>query len=171
MNTLIAYASKYGATRQACQELAGKLSGTVTLADLATGETADPGDFDRVLVGGAIYAGGLRPEAKLFLQTHHDVLLRKDLGLFLCGADETADNREKFFADNVPAELLAHARVRGHFGHQFHFDRMNFFERMIVRKIVKVRQSEDRLDLEAIGRFARDVEQQTQEVQAGEQGL
>ncbi len=159
MNTLIAYAGKHGATRQACEELMRGLSGEVTLVDLGAGETADPADYDRVLVGGAIYAGALKEEAKTFLEEHQAVLLTVDLGLFLCGADKKEQRQETFFADNVPAELLSHARVRGHFGHQFHFDRMNFFERLIVKKVVKVRQSEDKLDLDAIKRFASAVEQ------------
>ena len=159
MNTLIAYAGKYGATREACEELRNELTGEVTLVDLGAGETADPADFDRVLVGGAIYAGALKEEAKTFLEEHQAVLQTVDLGLFLCGADEKEERRETFFRDNVPEDLLSHARVRGHFGHQFHFDRMNFFERMIVKKIVKVRKSEDKLDREAVKRFASAVEQ------------
>lgn len=159
MNTLIVYDSKHGATRQACGELAGRLRGQVTLVDLGAGETAGPEGFDWVLVGGPIYAGSLRSGVKGYLDTHREVLLKKDLGLFLCGADQTQEHRENFLANNVPEDLLVHARVRGHFGHQFHFDRMNFLERTIVKKIVKVRGSEDKVDLEGIERFAQMVDQ------------
>ncbi len=86
MNVLIAVASKYGATRDIADEIAGVLEQkgmetTTQACDAAT----DVDGFDAVIVGSAVYAGRWRPEAMAFVSDHAAQLESIPVWLFSSG--------------------------------------------------------------------------------------
>jgi len=134
MNTLILYATKHGAAADIAQRIAEKTSGT-TLHNLAQANVPNLADFDCIIVGSAVYAGMFRKEAKAFLAAHADVLLQKRLGLFASGLLPAEE--QKNFADNVPAQLLAHASAAMLLGGVFDPAKANFAERMAMKAVAK----------------------------------
>jgi len=152
--TLVIYATRNGTTARAAGLLAEKLAGEVVLAEIGKGDAPDLGSFDTVLVGGSIRAGKVHKDVSKLCEQHRPTLLTKRLGLFLCHMYE-GETARKQFDDAYPAELREHATAAGLFRGAFDFDKMGFFEKVIVRKVAGVTESMDELDLEAIETFAR----------------
>lgn len=142
MKTLIVYRSKYGAARKCCEALKEKLQGDIEVYDLKNKNNFVLGDYDRVIVGGSIYAGQIQKEVKEFCTKNLEELKNKNLGLFICCMSDDKKAEEQIKA-SFP-ELIEFAKVKDNFGGEFKLSSMNFFERFIIKKMAKI--SEDKED-------------------------
>jgi menaquinone-dependent protoporphyrinogen oxidase len=109
--------------------------------------------FDTVVVGGSIHAGQVQRKIKAFCRNNSSVLQKKHLGLFLCCMEE-GDTAQKQFDEAYPAELRNHATATGLFGGEFDFDKMNFIQKAIVKKVAGVTSNVSRVKSESIEVFA-----------------
>lgn len=150
MSILIAYATKHGFTKKCAELLAEKLGEDPDIFDLDRARP-DLNQYDKVIVGGAIYAGKICKPTALFCAGNLNALKGKKLGLFICGMLEDA---QKQLESAFPSELLAAAIAREYLGGEFDFQKMNFFERFIIKKISGSDQNQTRLMEANISRFA-----------------
>ena len=151
MKTLILYATKHGATREAAERIAQKIPGTM-LHDLKQANIPPLADFDCVIFGSSIYVGSIRKEAKTFLEQNADRLKEKKFGLFLCGLQE---NEEKqFFASNFSPDILTAAKATAFFGGIFDPKKAGFMERFIIKTVAKLPEYTDRINNTKIDQFA-----------------
>ena len=151
MKTLILYATKHGATREAAQRIAKHINGAV-LHDLKEEGMPSLVDFDCVIIGSSIYVGQIRKEAKMFLAQNADKLKKKRLGLFLCGLQE---NEEKqFFSANFPPDILSAAKATAFLGGIFDPKKAGFMERFIIKVVAKLPGYMDKIDNGRIEQFA-----------------
>ncbi|HEQ71488.1 MAG TPA: hypothetical protein ENN69_03275 [Spirochaetia bacterium] len=137
MKTLVYYASKTGALAECVEKMLPLLKGDVTVIRHGKdGKNPDPAAYDRVLLGGSVHAGKIQSAIRKYAQKNLPGLLQKKVGLFLCSLTppEKADN---YFAENWPLQLVKAAAARGLFGGAVYFDRLNGFERFIMKKITK----------------------------------
>lgn len=135
MKTLIVYASSTGTVEKCAKALAELLPGA-ELHALAKKANPSPEGYDAVIIGGCIRGGGLAPFAQMYLEECEEMLLEKQLGLFICcGDDEMA---EEYFSGNVSEALLAHAKVRMSFGGELDADRAKgMIDRMLVKSMLQ----------------------------------
>lgn len=151
MKTLVVYASKHGCAEKTAGLLAEKLAGEVTLVNLEKGEAPDPVDYDAVVVGGSVYVGNVQKSVSSFLEQNKDALMEKRLGLYLCCSHlEQLDTQMKAA---FPEPLYSHG-VKEHLGFAYDFKKLNFFERMIIKKIAKVSASSETIYHENVERLA-----------------
>lgn len=152
MSTAIIYISKRGATEKNVMLLKEKLTDdTLYLCNLKS-DSCNPENFDNVIIGGPIYAGQLSGKIKKFCKKHAAVLQHKKLGLFITCMDET-DKVKEFLSNNYPEGLLNVACATGVFGGEFNFDRMNFLERAIIKKISGSTENISKINEKAIDDF------------------
>ncbi|MFW6362352.1 MAG: flavodoxin domain-containing protein [Spirochaeta sp.] len=156
MKTLIAYATKYGATEKAARKLAEQLSGEVELINLVQKRTPDISGCDRVIIGGSIYCGNIQEEVKQFSSENQQQLLQQPLGLFICCKDE--ENADEQLQNAFDPQLVQHAAHTGYFGYEYNFRKMNFFLRMLIRKFARIKESQFKLREENISDFARKMD-------------
>lgn len=57
--------------------------------------------------------------------------------------------------NNFPPELLKIAVAKEHFGGEFRFDKMNFLERMVVRKVSNISSDQSNILRDNINKFAK----------------
>jgi menaquinone-dependent protoporphyrinogen oxidase len=152
MKTLIVYATHHGCTEECANRLRQGLGGEADLVRLRGGYSGDLHAYERVLVGGSIHIGKVQGAVKRFCKEHLDLLLAKQLGLFLCCMAEGAD-AQKEFDDAFPEVLRRHARASGMFGGAFRFEKMNMLQRAMIRKISGLDKSVDKIRQEAIDEF------------------
>ena len=152
MSTLIAYATKHGFTKQCVELLAEQLSESLDIVDLNHNQP-NLSKYEKVIVGGSVYAGGIRKPVAQFINNNLETLKDKKLGLFICGAAHD-DDVKKEIADNFPEALRVNALIMDTFGGQFDLDKMNFFERAIIKKINEKEQFQPQILTENITRFA-----------------
>ena len=134
MNTLILYATKYGAAREIAERISGCIGGA-TLHDLKQGDVPALAGFDCVIIGSSVYAGSIRKEAKAFLKQNADSLRDKKLGLFLSGIG--GSDEKKAFEDNFPPDILKAAKSASFLGGIFDPKKASAAERLIIKAVTK----------------------------------
>jgi menaquinone-dependent protoporphyrinogen oxidase len=123
------------------------------LVDLAANEVPDPALFDRIVVGSPVYLG--RPDAKVlsFCAEHRDLLLQRELGLFLCGLKKLAYEQEVELA--FAEALRHHAKRIEVFGGNLNFDELSFFEKMVAQSTLQLNHSVQEMDEQKIAEYAQ----------------
>jgi len=154
METLIAYSTKHGATEKAAKKLAEKIGGSTTLINLKDlrAKSVDLAKFERVAIGGSIYAGSIQKEVKEFCMKNEEILVSKRLGIFICCGNE--EQAEEQLAASFSEKIHSGATVKGHFGYEFNFEKLSFMSRFFVKKVSKITESQFRLNEENIAVFA-----------------
>ncbi|MFH1214060.1 MAG: flavodoxin domain-containing protein [Candidatus Neomarinimicrobiota bacterium] len=156
MQTLIVYATKHGCTENCAESLARRLTGDVKTVNLKKNKLPDLDGFETIIVGGSIHAGRVQGIIKRFCQNHHDRLMEKRLGLFLCCMEE-GDKAQAQFDLAFPGDLRAHAVVKGLFGGVIDFQKMNWLEKTIMKKIAKTDQNITNIKESEIDRFTQSI--------------
>ncbi|MDR1746316.1 MAG: flavodoxin domain-containing protein [Tannerella sp.] len=143
MRTAIIYASKHGTTAKVAQKIAERFPTTESVAvyNLKTDKQIDIQSFDTVVLGTAVYAGKPLPAMQNFCERQSGALLNKHLGLFVCGMEQDANKQQQETTNAFPHVLREKALAAQFLGGEFLFDRMNFLERLIIKKIAKTDQN------------------------------
>lgn len=144
----IVYATKYGTTEKVARHIAQLLDGNATLIKLKETKLPDLAAYDCIVVGGSVYAGKMQPRVTAFCARYMDVLLQKRVALFMCAMNIKEYDQE--LANAYPEQLRSHAVCVSIAGGEFLFDRMNFIERFLVRKISGITATVSKLDYEKI---------------------
>lgn len=157
MKTLIAYSTTHGCTEKTANELAGFLGGQTSVLNLKKNRIDNLNDFDRVIIGGSIHAGQIQKRVKDFCNKNLEILKIKELGLFICCMEE-GETAQKQLMEAFPEELHKVAKATAFFGGAFDFEKMNFLQKMIVKKVAKVEHSTSKVDHEAIRKFSKKMD-------------
>jgi menaquinone-dependent protoporphyrinogen oxidase len=153
MKTAIVYATTHGCTETCAQKLAARLPGDTDRFNLKEKPQISLANYDRILIGGSIHAGRIQGSVRRFASGNLPVLLQKRIGLFICCMEKGEKARQQL-DQSFPAGLLEHASAAGLFGGGFDFERMNFLQKAIIKKIAKIDHSVNNIDEQAINRFA-----------------
>jgi menaquinone-dependent protoporphyrinogen oxidase len=161
MQTAIIYASKHGTTEKVAFSIAEKLKETNEVALFSLNKIPNPNisDFEMVILGSSIYAGQASDKMKTFCKANESVLSRKKTGLFVCGMQPDKEEKEKELKDAYPEILRGSAQATGFLGGAFLFEKMNFFERLIIKKIAKTSTSVEQIDWEAVDEFVKKLKE------------
>lgn len=136
MTTAIIYASKYGCAADCAVYLKNNLAGDIMLIDInKTAEQINLEKFDRVIIGGSVYAGKINKKLRAFCQSNLGILTQKKLGLFLCCVpSKTAD---RFWAANFPKALLDSVQTKKIFGSEARLEKMGLADKLIIKAVTK----------------------------------
>lgn len=145
MKTLILYTSSHGTTQKMAEYLLVKFSGNAELVNLKTNKNVDINQYDTIIVGTSIHAGMVPGFLRKFLQSNIDSLSHKRIALFLSCMYE-GEVVEKQFNDAFPLILRNISVYNAIAGGEFLFEKMNFIEKILVKKIAKVNQSISKID-------------------------
>ncbi|MFW6264659.1 MAG: flavodoxin domain-containing protein [Bacillota bacterium] len=153
MKTLILYATKYGAAETCAKKLKEKLSGEVELLNLKGAKNIDLATYDKVIIGSSVYIGKIRKEARNFCENNLNELQKKKIALYI-SCMSRGEDAEKQIANNFPSVLVENALTVDILGGAFSFKKMNFFERMVIKKIAGTDEDESNILEESINKFA-----------------
>jgi menaquinone-dependent protoporphyrinogen oxidase len=159
MKTLILYATKYGATSEIADRIAARLE-SVVLRDLKRDGRYDAAilkDFDCVVIGGSLYAGMLRKEAKKYVSENAAALAQKRLGLFLSGMSQNHEDSQQAFAENFPPSVLQSAKSIAFLGGIFDPAKAKGVDKFIFRAVTKQRDYANTISDERIDVFVREL--------------
>lgn len=152
MKTAIIYYSKHGTTEKVAHLIGEKLSSEPAYISLKECHNPSIRDYDRVILGTSIYAG--RPGKLMckFCDENRTQLEQKVIALFICGMDDThtVEELKNAFPESLHSKAVAEAILGG----EFLFDKMNFIERFITKKVTKVADSVSSLRYDAITVFS-----------------
>lgn len=154
MNTLIVYASKYGCAEKCANLLSKDLTGNVDLINIKENQIVNLSQYDKVIIGGSMYIGKIQKEVTAFCNKNLEILKEKAIGLFVCGMQE-GDALQTELNVSFPKELMDIAKSIECFGGEFILDKMNFMEKMIVKKVSKVTSNTSNILEENIHKFTQ----------------
>ncbi len=135
MNTAIVYSTKYGCTEKCAIFLKDKLSGSIDLYNLKSNINIDISTYNKIIIGGSIYAGKIRREVSEFCSANNELLKQKKIGLFICGM--LHENAETEINSSYSEDLLNSAIVKEFFGGEFRFDKMKSLDKFLVKLVSK----------------------------------
>lgn len=158
MATIVIYMTKHGTTEKIVSILKSKLDNQVDEVCNLKSQKCDISKYDDIIIGGSIHAGQVQSKIKKFCKNHESDLLNKKLGLFITCMEES-ESKLEFLKNSFPENLLNHAVVTGIFGGEFNFDKMNFVEKAIIKKITGFTTSKSRIDEKEIAEFAEKFSQ------------
>jgi menaquinone-dependent protoporphyrinogen oxidase len=154
MNTLIVYASKHGCTEKCAKLVSKELNDKVDIINLKNVMDIDISKYEKVIIGGSIYIGKIQKEVTEFCSKNLDKLKEKRIGLFICGMQE-GDRINTELNQNFTSELTKIAKAKEYLGGEFILDKMNFMEKMIVKKVSKVTSNKSNILEDNIHKFAQ----------------
>lgn len=158
MKTAIIYSSTHGTTEKVALEIQNKLgSERCNLFNLKVNDKVDLSGYSQVVIGGSIHAGMIQGRIKDFCNKNMVSLLDKDLALYLSCMHE-GEEAKKQFEMNYPELLRNHARIKKLTGGEFLFEKMNFFQKAIVRKVSGVKQTQSKMDQKAIDDMVNELQ-------------
>jgi menaquinone-dependent protoporphyrinogen oxidase len=160
MNTLIVYASKYGCTEKCAKLIAKELNDKVDIINLKKVKDMNLSKYDKVIIGGSIYIGKIQKDVAEFCSKYLDELKEKQIGLFICGMAEGEAIKTEL-NKNFRPELLKIAKAKEYLGGEFLLDKMSFMDKIIVKKVSKVKSNKCNILEDKIHEFtqAMNVEQ------------
>lgn len=151
MHTLLVYASKYGCTEKCAKLVSEKLHDNVDMVNLKNEKDIDLSKYDKVIIGGSIYIGRILKEITEFCSKYLNILKDKKIGIFICGMQKDAIETE--INQNFPPEILEIVHVKESFGGEFIFEKMNFWEKTIVKIIAKTNSDISEIQEDNIDKF------------------
>ena len=157
MTVLVAYASKHGSTQEIAQRIAEHLRQLGIQAEARPlEEVSDPGSYEALVIGSAIYYGSWMKEATEWVHRNQAVLAKLPVWLFSVGPlgaeGKDAEQQPKEMAEFQQAIRPREQRVFfGALDHQ----RLSFAERMVV-KAVRAPEGDYR-DWEAIDAWSASI--------------
>jgi menaquinone-dependent protoporphyrinogen oxidase len=159
MKTAIIYTSKHGTTAKVAQMIAERLAGNqVSIIDLKNDKHPDVNSFDGIILGTSIYASASSKTMQRFCKDSVETLKQKRLALFVCGMEPDKVKQQQELANACPQELYEHAVSECFAGGEFLFEKMNFFERVVIKRIAKTDKSVSQIKEDEIDRLVTEYE-------------
>jgi len=156
MKTLIVYATNHGTSEQIAKLIAEKAANETDLVNLKKEKKIDLHSYEQIIIGGSIHAGTIQKPLRRFIEGSMSQLLQKRIGLFLsCMHEQKA---QKQFEMVFPEILRTHAQSKQLTGGEFRFDKMNFIERAIVKKVAGISESISNINFDAIERLVEEMD-------------
>jgi menaquinone-dependent protoporphyrinogen oxidase len=157
MKRAIIYTSKHGITEKVVQLIAGRLTGNqASIIDLKKDKRLDIHSFDGIILGTSIYVGAPSKTMQRFCKGNIETLRQKRLALFVCGMEPDETKQQQELAIAYPQELYTVTKCFA--GGEFLFEKMNFFERAIIKRIAKTDKSVSQIREDEIERFVTEYE-------------
>ena len=157
MKTVVIYATKHGTTKKAAELIAAKLTGEVSVLNIKEVKITDVEAADTVVIGGPFYIGMLRKPLKTFVQDHLETLLKKRVALFFCAGVEDEKTFEQELSKNLPEKLLQSAVFKDSVGFEFDFKKMSGIEKLMIGKVMGLKESRFNLKLDRIDELVKAV--------------
>lgn len=156
MKTAIIYASHHGTTAKIAEYISKfQAAKNPDLINVKKNLNPDLSQYSYIIIGGSIHASNIQSSIKKFCKKYEDDLLKKNLGLFLCCMNEP--DFDKQFENAFPEKLRKHAVAHTIAGGEFLFEKMNFIERAIVKKVAKIKNTVSKINYSSIDIFLNDI--------------
>jgi menaquinone-dependent protoporphyrinogen oxidase len=158
---LIAYASKYGSTKEIAEKIGEMLKQEGLQADvLPVKSVKNPAAYKNMVLGVAMYIGMWRKEAVNFLKANEKLLAERKVWIFATGPSGKGDPKELLKGVIVPNRVKQVIdRIKPQDVAAFHgsldVKKMNPFEKWIIKN-VKAEMGDFR-DWDAINKWAKGI--------------
>lgn len=152
MKTALIYATLHGTTKKAAKYIAENLSDEVELISLDT-KDINLSNYDTVILGASIHMGVVSGQMKRFCRNNLEELKTKTIGLFICGMEPDLDRQNYELEMAYPPELQQKAKAIAFAGGEFLFDKMNFFQKTIIKAVTRHDKNVSQIHYDVLDHF------------------
>lgn len=138
MKTLIVYASTYGYTEEMVHKMVNESNHSFDSINILKNKNIDLSNYENVIIGSCIYVGQINKELKKFIMSQHDLLMQKNIGLFLACAFE--DQFNTHLTNNFSQDIIDHSKIQVNLGGKLQKDKLNFAHKILVSMIEKTEE-------------------------------
>lgn len=138
---LVTYATKYGATAEIAEKIAGVLKKTGATVDVEDVRNVDClSDYETVVIGSALYMGFWRKEMARFVKKQTAVLAQKKVWIFVSGSTNDGDPVKELEGRIYPPNLqpvmdiIQPADITAFHG-AIDLDKLSGFEKWVMKKM------------------------------------
>lgn len=135
MKSILIYATKYGSAAEVANRIKTELGEETELCNIMKSSVPPLNAYDTVILGGSIYIGRVQKQITEYCSGHLSELLKKNVGLFLCAGETKEDAQQKEIQTNFPETLYQHAAAKEVLGYAYSFEKMKFFDKVIMKKM------------------------------------
>lgn len=135
MKRIIIYATKYGSTEEVARRLKAQLGEETQLCNILTDRVPALAAYGTVILGGSIYIGRVQKQIAQYASGHAEELAAKNVGLFLCAGEQKPDVQLALLQTAFSKALMEHAAAKAVLGYAFLFEKMKFFDKLIIKKM------------------------------------
>ena len=154
----IVYASRHGTTEKVSFSIAEKLkSYEIELISLKKNSIPKLDEVECLILGTPIYAGQSSMKMRNFYNNNRNIILQKKIALFVCGMYPYLELREKELNEAYPQVLQEKAIAKEFLGGELIFEKMNFLERLIIKKISKTNKSVSNIAWDNLERLVQNI--------------
>ena len=160
-NTLVVYASRHGTTAEYAKQMLKILDGNVDLCFLnerGADSMPDFSQYNTIVIGGSIHYGKNNKLVVDFTKKNLELLTTKRLGLFVTSYFD-GDKALEQLHNAYPKELLDRAIVVDYFDGELLYPKMNFWERLVARAVLKAEEVKPLISKSKITDFADKLNQ------------
>lgn len=159
-NTIIVYASRHGTTAEYAKEMLKLLDGNVDLCSLdeRASSMPDMSFYDTIVVGGSIHYGKNSKLVASFVKNNIDLLSSRRLGLFVTSYYD-GERALQQLSKAYPKELIEKAIVADYFDGELLYPKMNFFEKMVAKIVLKAEELQTVIVKSKVIEFAEKLNQ------------
>ena len=150
MKTLIIYVSKRGTTKESAIKVGNDIKADVIGIKEVNQNILK--DYEQVIIGSYLYAGMIPAKMKKFIINNAGILKSKKISFFVMGIGQDKEMIETF-KKQLPKELIDNIFAIEHFGGEMRLDKANFFEKIILKKVVEEQKLNPKVNEEAINNF------------------
>lgn len=152
MNTLIVYASLHGCTKKCAIHISKYLIGKIKIINIKDEKNVYLSEFTNIIIGTSIHTGYINPLIYNFCKKNLDLLVNKNIGVFLCFLDN--ENKfEYYLSKSFPHELLKYVKAKSYFGGEINYSKLTFFEKFYIEKTAKINNSVSKIKNQSIIKF------------------
>lgn len=166
---LVAYATRCGSTAEVAQRIGDVLAGKGLQVDvMPVKQVKDLSPYPIVILGSAVRVGRCMPEILKFVEKNQETLRKKSLAYFvacLTLVENTEENRVTAASYLEPLRALVKPADEALFGGALKYNRLNFVEALLMKKMIKAQESDGR-NWEQIERWAQSLPDKLQAVSA-----
>jgi len=154
MKTAVIFNSKHGTAEKVANLIAERIGIEKTdVVNLKSQTIIDLSNYDTIILGGSVYVGTIQKSIFKFCEANQQELSNKKIALFICGMEPDPEKQELEIKNSFPAFAYEMAVVKKFMGGEILLEKMNFFEKMAIKKVAKISQSESNINYKAIDEF------------------
>ncbi|HRS54092.1 MAG TPA: flavodoxin domain-containing protein [Bacteroidales bacterium] len=156
MKISFVFSSRHGTTEKITNIIASHFNNeNIDIIDLKKIKSINIKDADIIILGASIHAGRIQKEMKKFCLKNISTLQQKHIALFICRMFK--ENEVAEFENAYPEVLRKNSIANGILGGELLFEKMNFIEKFLVKKIAKINNSVSDIDNKAIEDFINKI--------------
>jgi menaquinone-dependent protoporphyrinogen oxidase len=159
---LLIYESNHGSTTKIANKIKSELNKSKVKTDLINIKETKKIDlnilnkYDKIILGSPIYAGSILKNLNKFINKNYDLLKNKKLFLFLSGLAQGKD-AELELKNQTPKLLNKRIIYKEFINGEIIFQKLNFFEKIIMKIITKSDKDILKIDDKKISSFASEI--------------